>query len=213
MARQILDVTRPISGRMAVWPGDPPVVIDHHSGGAEDYPAFSRISFSSHVGTHVDPPAHYLPGGRTVDQLPLDLLLGPAWLVYLPEPGPITAAMLKAANMPAGVKRLLIRTRNSDQPDTAKSAFDEKFVALSMDAAEWVAARGIQLVGIDGPGIGPFGEESTPVHLALLAVGVIPLEGLNLSGVEPGAYELICLPLLIEQGDGAPARVLLIRDS
>jgi arylformamidase len=76
-----------------------------------------------------------------------------------------------------------------------------------------VAARDIRLVGIDGPGIGPFGEESTPVHLALLAEGVIALEGLNLAGVTPGAYELICLPLLIEGGDGAPARVLLIRNS
>jgi arylformamidase len=189
------------------------VVIDHHPGAATSDPAFSRISFSSHVGTHVDPPAHYLAGGRTADQLPLDLLLGPAWLIYLPEPGPITAAMLQAAKIPAGVRRLLVRTRNSDRPDAAQPAFDEDFVALSTDAAEWVTARDIRLVGIDGPGIGPFGEESTPVHLALLAEGVIALEGLNLAGVTPGAYELICLPLLIEGGDGAPARVLLIRNS
>jgi arylformamidase len=198
---------------MAVWPGDPPVVVDHLAGETTSSPAFSRLSFSSHVGTHVDPPAHYLPGGRTVDQLPLDLLLGPAWLIYLPDSGPITAVMLQAANIPAGVKRLLVRTRNSDWPDPVQPVFDENFVALSTDAAEWATARGIRLVGIDGPGIGPYGEESTLVHQILLNAGVIPLEGLNLAGVEPGPYDLVCLPMLIEAGDGAPARVLLLRDS
>ncbi len=208
MARQILDVTRPISNHLPVWPGDPPVVIERVAGN----PAVSRISMSSHVGTHIDPPAHFLPGGLTVDRLPLDLLIGPAWVAHLPGPGPITPAALTAAAIPAGVTRLLIRTRNSGAPDA--SVFDEDFVALAPDAARWAVARGVRLVGIDGPGIGPFAEEaSTAVHLALLEAGVIPLEGLNLAGVAPGACELICLPLALAGGDGAPTRVLLTRDA
>ena len=205
--RQILDVTRPISNHMPVWPGDPPVVIERIA----DSPAVSRISMSSHAGTHIDPPAHFFPGRLTVDRLPLDLLLGAAWLAHLPGPGPITSQMLADANIPMGVTRLLIRTRNSARPATA--AFDEHFAALTADAARWVIAHDVRLVGIDGPGIGPCSEDlSTAVHLALLEAGVIPLEGLNLAGVTPGAYELICLPLALAGGDGAPARVLLVRD-
>ena len=206
MARQILDVTRPVSNQMPVWPGDPPVVIERVVG----IPAVSRISMSSHAGTHIDPPAHFFPDGLTVERLPFDLLLGAAWLAHLPGPGPITSKMLEDANVPAGVTRLLLRTRNSDRPVTA--AFDEHFAALAPDAAQWVVARDVRLVGIDGPGIGPYAEEaSTAVHLALLEAGVIPLEGLNLVGVMPGAYELICLPLALAGGDGAPARVVLVR--
>jgi arylformamidase len=208
MARQILDVTRPISNHLPVWPGDPPVVIERIA----DNPAVSRISMSSHAGTHIDPPAHFFPDGITVDQLPLDLLVGPAWLVRFSGPGPITATMLESADIPAGVTRLLICTRNSDGP--VITAFDEQFVALAPDAAQWVIARGVRLVGIDGPGIGPYAEDvSTAVHLSLLEAGVIPLEGLNLAGVTPGAYELMCLPLALADGDGAPARVLLQRDA
>ena len=143
-----------------VWPGDPPVIIERIA----DSPAVSRISMSSHAGTHIDPPAHFFfPGHLTVDRLPLDLLLGAAWLAYLPGPGPITSQMLADANIPAGVTRLLIRTRNSDRPVMA--AFDEHFAALTADAARRVIARGVRLVGIDGPGIGPYAEDSSTTSI------------------------------------------------
>jgi arylformamidase len=198
---------------MPVWPGDPPVSIERVADGAGGYPAVSRLSLSSHTGTHVDPPAHFLPGGATVDQLSSELLVGSAWVVHVMTLGPITATMLEAADMPPGVERLLVRTSNSERADRESPAFDPGFAALSADAAKWVAAHGIRLIGIDGPSIGPFGEESMAVHLVLLSAGILPIEGLNLAGVAPGPYELICLPLLIEGGDGAPARVLLIRDA
>ncbi len=211
MARLILDVTRPISPQLSVWPGDPPVAVTPLAGARESYPRVSHISLGSHTGTHVDPPAHFIAGGLTVERLDLDILLGPAWLMSVPGPGPITAQALDAGSAPSGVTRLLIRTNNS-APDAAKLDFDPDFVALSPDAARWVLARGIRLVGIDGPSIAPFGDDSTPVHLTLLEAGVIVVEGLELTQAAPGPYELICLPLAIAGGDGAPARVLLIRN-
>jgi arylformamidase len=212
VARQIHDVTRPIFNQMPVWPGDPPVIIERVSGEPGDDAAISSLKLSTHTGTHVDAPAHFIPAGETVDRLHLDLLLGPAWVVYLEAPAPISAAALEAASIPEGVERLLIRTQNSEPTGLERPGFDEDFVALTRDAAMWVASRGFRLVGIDGPGIGLYGQESTPVHQILLGAGVIPLEGLNLAEIEPGAYDLVCLPLRIEDGDGAPARVLLIRD-
>jgi len=163
----------------------------------------------SHAGTHVDPPAHFIPGGATVDELPLGVLMGPVWVTHLAGPGPLTAALLEAAAIPLGPTRLIIRTDNSARMDT-NPTFDPDFVALAPDAAAWVLARGIRLVGIDGPSIEPYKSSGEPVHHTLLGAGVIIVENLALAGVAPGAYQLVCLPLRIANGDGAPARAVLI---
>ncbi len=201
----IYDLTLPLSPELAVWPGDAPVEIDRSAG----LPAVSRLAFGSHSGTHVDPPAHFLEGGMTVDRLPLELLVGPAWLAQVDEGGTVTAAALEAAAIPPGIERLLLRTRNSDRPP-AKHGFDPDFSALAPDAADWLNRRGVRLVGIDAPSIEPYDSPAHAVHNTLLGAGVIIVEGLLLAGVPAGAYTLICLPLRIEHGDGAPARVLLL---
>jgi len=210
MTRHILDISRPISERLPVWPGDPPTRIELHAGADGSIPVVRQLSFGSHTGTHVDPPAHFVPGGRTVDQLPLDVLIGPAWLVHLPGEQPISATMLRAAGVPAGVTRLLIRTRNSDAP-LGEPRFDERYVALDATAAQWVLERGMRLVGIDAPSIAAWDDIDT-VHVMLLEAEIVALEGLYLAGVAPGDYELVCLPLPILGGDGAPARVVLINN-
>lgn len=198
----------PLSERLAVWPGDPPVGIARLGG---ELPAVSGLSVSSHTGTHVDAPAHFVRGGTTVDLLPLERLVGRAWVACLPGPGPITAAAMVAAGIPQGTERLLIRTDNSNRAE-AGTIFDPGFVALAADATDWLLAQGVQLVGIDGPSIEPFIAPGEPVHRALLAAGVVIVEGLALAGIATGAYELICLPLRIAGCDGAPARVVLMRD-
>ena len=116
--------------------------------------------------------------------------------------------MLAASQIPTGTTRLLLRTENTDRPH---HAFDPDFVALAADAARWLLERGVRLIGVDGPSVEPYVAPGHPVHRTLLAQAVILLEGLVLAGVAEGAYELICLPLSIEQGDGAPARAVLVQ--
>ena len=148
----------------------------------------------------------FLPGGAGVDDLPLDILIGPAWVAHFIGQSPLTAGLFAAAAIPEGSVRLLIRTDNSDRP---VGAFETDFVSLTPDAADWLLARHIRLVGIDGPSIEAYAAPGDPVHRSLLGAGVIIVENLALGGIAPGAYELICLPLPIAGSDGAPARVVL----
>jgi arylformamidase len=216
MNRRIIDISQTLSARVPVWPGDPNVEIATLSSAgdtrlsAED-PAsgVSRLTLSTHAGTHVDPPAHFIAGAGTVEHLPLDVLIGPAWVAHIGGPGPISAAMLDAARLPASTARLLLRTENSDRPH---DAFDPGFVALTADAAGWLLERGVRLIGVDGPSVEPYVAPGHPVHRTLLPQSVILLEGLVLKGVAEGAYELICLPLSIAAGDGAPARAVLVQE-
>jgi arylformamidase len=204
MPRTLIDVTLPISDKLPVWPGDPAVHVTRVS---DDLPMLSGLSMSCHAGTHVDAPAHFLPGGVGVDALPLDVLIGPAWVVRFAGRGPLTASMLAGAAIPTGTVRLLIRSDNSDG---VVEAFDPDFVALAPDAAAWLLDHGVRLVGIDGPSIEAYDAPGDSVHRTLLAAGVIIVENLALAGVASGAYDLTCLPLRIAGCDGAPARVVLL---
>jgi arylformamidase len=208
---RFIDITQPFSSSLPVWPGDTPVVT-HRAYGVS---TVSELRMSSHVGTHVDAPAHFLRGAGTVDTMSLDVLIGPAWLISLPDVSVITAAHLEAAGIPRGAERALIATRNSalwQERHAAKQlGFDPGFVSLDPSAADWLVARGVRLLGIDAPSVDPFGAEGFPVHHILLGAKVAIIENLALAGVAPGLYGLICLPLLYQDGDGAPARVLLER--
>lgn len=207
MKRLLIDISQPLHSGLPTWPGDPPVAMARLGDGV---PAVSQISLGTHTGTHVDPPAHFIPGAATVDQLPLDVLVGPAWLAHISGRGPITARRLEDAAIPDETLRLLLRTDNSARPG---AAFDPDFVALGPDAAQWLLARQIRLIGIDAPSIEPFDSPGEPVHRRLLAAGVVIVEGLALAGVASGTGELICLPLSIRDGDGAPARAVLVRST
>ncbi len=201
---RLIDVTLPFSERLPVWPGDPPVHILRSTGAA----TVSELRMSSHVGTHLDAPAHLFPQGRTVDQLPLETLIGPAWVAACDTAGAITAVELDRAGIPAGVERLLIRTRNSIAA-AASAAFDEGFAGLDSTAGAWLLDRRIRLVGVDGPSVDPFTSTELSVHRLLLANEVIIVENLQLRDVSAGWYRLICLPLAYEGGDGAPVRAVL----
>ena len=204
------DVSLPIREGMPVWPGDPPVLVEGLcSVPAGDAFSVSRLSLGSHAGTHVDAPSHLLRHGRTVDELSLEALCGPAWLCSLPEPRIIIGAHLAALELPAGCRRLLLRTANAEPESECVSTVDPTYVAFDESAARWVVERNILLIGIDGPSIEPFGKDMGPVHRLLLEADIVIVEGLALRGVPPGEYELICLPLRIVGGDGAPARALL----
>jgi arylformamidase len=192
----IIDISLPIGPDTPVWPGDPPVLVEPVARVAAGDPAdVSRLQLGTHTGTHVDPPAHFLPGGVTVDELPLDVLIGPAFVADLTGGGPIDAGRLAAA-VPAGTTRLLLRTGGTHG-------------ALTAAGARWLVESGVRLVGADTLSLEPTSEDY-PVHHELLGAGVIIVEGLDLSRAAAGPYQLVCLPLRITAGDGAPARAVLM---
>jgi len=202
---KIHDITLSLSERLQGYPGDPPTLIRRVADAARGDPfTLSAVSLSSHAGTHVDAPYHLLPGGRTVDDLPLDSLIGDSVLVSLEGTVEIRAADLELASIPNGTRRLLIKTAKSLAPPSRAAAH------LADDAARWIVARGIRLVGIDAPSVDSPQSQWLGVHRILLGAGVVILESLALDSVPPGRYMLVCLPLKLMGCDGAPARVVLI---
>jgi arylformamidase len=202
---EILDVSVLVRPGMVAWPGDPDIRAELASAIADgDEANVTRLSLGTHAGTHVDAPVHVLDGAEGADALPLDALVGPCVVVEATaagrELGP--EAFDGVAD---GVERVLFKTRNSEL--WAREDFVDDFVTLGDAAAREVVRRGLRLVGIDYLSIG-----DSDAHRTLLRAGVVPLESLDLRGVEPGAYRLVCLPLRLAGADGAPARAILIRD-
>lgn len=209
---RIVDISLPISPRLPVWPGDPPVKIEKLSLIADGADAnVSHISCGVHMGTHVDAPNHFIEGGKGIETLALEVLIGSAYVLDLIGVETIDAQTLEAAQLPEGVERILFKTRNSMYWATGIHTFQEDFVAVDSSGAEWLVGRGIQLVGVDYLSVAPF-EAGVPTHQTLLRHGVVILEGLDLSSVESGWYELACLPLKIIASDGAPARAVLMSE-
>ena len=207
---KIYDITVPFSTNLPVYPGDPAVQIKQVSSlESGDICTVSHLSFSSHTGTHVDPPSHFVAGAMTLDQLSLEVLIGTARVVDTGEIPAIDRTTIELANLD-GVERVLFKTRNSQMWKRASfSEFNQEFVYLETDAAELLVERGIKLVGIDYLSIEKFNFVEPATHWALLRNNVVIVEGLDLSEVEEGEYELICLPMKIKDGDGGPARVIL----
>ncbi len=207
---KIYDITVPFSTNLPVYPGDPAVQINQVSSlESGDICTVSHLSFSSHTGTHVDPPSHFVAGAMTLDQLPLEVLMGKARVVDTGEIPAIDRPTIELANL-TGVERVLFKTRNSQTwKGKAYSKFDEEFVYLETGAAQLLVEMGIKLVGIDYLSIEKFNFVEPTTHWALLRNNVVIIEGLDLSEVEEGEYELICLPMKIKGGDGGPARVIL----
>jgi arylformamidase len=211
MAR-IIDISLPISEKLLVWPGDPPIEVEPSSRIAQgDAANVSRIRMGTHTGTHIDPPFHFLDDGRTVDNLPFDALVGEALVADLQDiPGNIGSDELEALGIERGTERLLLKTANSSMWESVPHEFPDEYVNVTPDGAAWIAERGIRLVGIDFLGIEARGAEGHPTHVTLLGSRVVIVEGLDLAHVDPGKYQFVCLPLRIAGGDGAPARAILI---
>ncbi|MGH9042968.1 MAG: cyclase family protein [Acidimicrobiia bacterium] len=208
----IIDITLPIRTGQFSWPGDPPVSVTPFFRMADGAPAdVSEVRLSSHTGTHVDPPAHFLAGGATVDELALDTLIGPALVIDLTgRPGPIGPTDLDAVDVPPGTARLLMKTDNSARWPERLQTFPDDYVALAAAGAAWMVDRGVRLVGADFLSVEEPGAPGHPTHVTLLRGGVVILEGLDLSRVDPGLYDLVCLPLPLAGCDGAPARAVLM---
>ena len=205
----IYDLSIPISSELPSWPGDPAINIDNWSSLANGESAnVSALCFSAHTGTHVDAPAHFLEGAKQVESLDLEVLIGEAQVIEVSDDTLMIDENFVAANYESEVKRVLFKTRNSSLWD---NQFKTNFTYLELPAAKRLIAQGVKLVGIDYLSIEKFHSVDHVVHRELLANEVIILEGLDLSEVPAGKYELICLPLRLRSqlGDGAPARAVL----
>lgn len=208
---KIYDISLAVQPGMVTWPNHPPVTLEWFRKIEEGARCnVSRLEMCTHAGTHVDAPYHFLKNGNTVEGLSLDDLVGPAQVVVFPDHvDVIDAELLEAAGIPSGTRRLLCKTRNSGLWVRNEAAFDAHFVALAADAADWLIAQGIRLIGVDYLSVATYGEPGGSTHLALLGASVVIIEGLDLSAVDPGSYTLVCLPLKLVGSDGAPARAVL----
>ena len=168
----------------------------------------SRLDCNLHTGTHIDAPSHFLQNGTTVEQLPLDVLVGSSFVAHLPDAADITAGDLSDLDLPSGTERLLIRTRNSELWAAKITDFRKDFVALTYDAAQWIVDNGIKLIGVDYLSVQRYSDDAR-THQILLGADTIALEGLNLSNVKSGFYELICLPLRLLGAEASPVRAIL----
>jgi arylformamidase len=205
-----LDVTLPLSSELTVYPGDPLVRVTVWSSIAQNAEFnVSAIALGSHTGTHVDAPRHCFDGAATVDTLPLDVLCGPAALIDAKPAGEHAEAPLSLPELPEGATRLLLRTRGGAGWDSDSALGGP---GLDEHSALRLIRHGVRLVGIDRLSIAA-GAATLPVHRLLLEAGVVILEGLDLSHAPPGRYGLLCLPLKLANGDGAPTRVVLTEEN
>jgi arylformamidase len=200
------DISLSLSGDTVRWVGAPPLALDERRRISRGDPTnASAVSMSVHAGTHLDAPFHFVPEGATIDALPLETFIGPARVHAVDAQRYITAEHVNALELGSDT-RVLFKTRNSAL--LARSTYDPDFAAFSLEAARALVARGVTLVGLDYLSVA-HADEQVPVHRAFLDHGVVLLEGIDLSQIEPGRYELICFPLRLRGSDGAPCRAVL----
>jgi arylformamidase len=200
---QIIDITRPLSGDSVVYPGDTPPCFTQEDRGLY---LISELRMNSHSGTHIDAPVHYLKSGPTVDAVPLSHLVGPCRVLDVSGAGPeINASYLRGRA--EGANRILLRTAFS-----GCASFREDYPSLTIDAAQYLTKTGALCVGIDSFSIEAFVCDGS-VHRELLSNGCIIIELLDLSRVPEGDYTLFALPLRLTGLDGAPARVILLKNN
>jgi arylformamidase len=198
---------------MAVWPGDPSVEIQQLSSIDNGEEAnVSQIRMSMHTGTHIDAPKHFLQEASSIDKLPIEKLMGEALVLLIDDKvDVIDEKTLK--NHPnvddlVNCRKVLFKTRNSQYWEENRTRFNENYVGLNKSAAAFLAELNLDLIGVDYLSIAAYTDSEAP-HKILLGKEIILLEGINLSGLLPGTYHLICLPLPIVDSDGSPARAIL----
>ena len=206
---KLIDVSVPLDGKLPTYPNNTPFQLEPikriADGGSSNV---STLHMSAHSGTHVDAPRHFFDNGVGVDALPLDMLVGRARVIEIASRKGITAQDLAAFNLAEDV-RLLIKTSNSRLWGTPE--FHADYVGVTESGARHLVEHGVKVVGVDYLSVEVFRTAGAPAHHVLLGAGTIVIEGLNLRDVDPGVYDMYCLPLRIVGSDGAPARVVLRR--
>lgn len=204
----IYDITYSIQDGMPVYPNNAPVTIKPYakiSDGASSN--LSEVALGTHTGTHVDAPLHVFEGREKLEELPLEVFIGACRVIDATHRGP--GELIEVADVQdvqAG-ERILVKTSNSLR---GIDTFYEDFVALSGDAADFLAKQNITLFGIDYLSVKQRGSSDNRAHTALLDKNIPVVEGLQLRDVPEGTYELYCLPLKLANVEGGPVRAILI---
>jgi arylformamidase len=203
-----IDVSVTVRHGMAHWPDNAPIVLERSMDiGRGDVCNLSNLAMGVHSGTHMDGPVHFLHGAAGLDEMPLSATIGEARVIEIAHPHQITVDELRGHRLREG-ERVLFRTTNSTrcwQTDT----FVEDFVYVSEPAAVHLVETGVQTVGIDYLSVGGYHADGAKIHRILLDGGIWIIEGLDLSPVRAGRYDMICLPVKLHDSDGAPARAIL----
>ncbi len=207
MSNSWIDISVFIQDSMVHWPGDIPVrILQTSLINKGDEANVTELSMSAHTGTHLDAPLHFINKGKDVTEIPFENLIGRAKIFEIKDKHAILLNEIERYEISKG-DRILFKTKNSDH-DWTMMPFDENYIFLETDVAKFLRDKGVACIGIDYLSIGGAknGEE---VHKILLGSEITIIEGLNLRGIEPGLYEMICLPLKIKGADGSPARVII----
>jgi arylformamidase len=206
---KLIDVSVPLDAQLPTYPHNTPFTLEAIKRIARgDTSNVSTLHMSAHTGTHVDAPRHFFDAGPGTDALPIYMFIGPARVIEIRSRAGVSAEELSAIDLSDDV-RVLIKTHNSslwDSPD-----FHTDYVGVTEAGAKHLVDRGIKVVGVDYLSVEQFKNPGAPAHHVLLGAGTIVIEGLNLRDVEPGIYDMYCLPLRVVGSDGAPARVVLRR--
>ena len=203
-----IDVSVTVRHGMPHWPDNPPIVMQRAMELVRGHACnLSHLAMGVHTGTHIDAPVHFIHQAAGVDEMPLDATMGPARVIEITDPREITADELRGHSLRSG-ERVLFRTSNSPRCWLADS-FVEDFVYIGEQAAEHLAETRVRTVGVDYLSVGGYHADGAKIHRILLSAGIWIIEGLDLSAVRAGRYEMICLPVKLHGSDGAPARALL----
>jgi len=203
-----IDVSVTVRHGMPHWPDNPPIVMQRPMELLRGHACnLSHLAMGVHTGTHIDAPVHFIHQAAGIDEMPLAATMGPARVIEIADPRVITADELRGHSLQAG-ERVLFRTANSPRCWQA-DRFVEDFVYISEQAAEHLAETRVRTVGVDYLSVGGYHADGAKIHRILLSAGIWIIEGLDLSAVSAGRYEMICLPVKLHGSDGAPARALL----
>lgn len=208
------DISVPIKPNMPIWPGDPQVELTSLASiSSGDQSNLTKICMSMHTGTHIDAPKHFINHGKTVDQIPLEKLCGKAVVIQFDDEFDVICEsdLINHPNRPflESASKILFRTRNSSLWDSSPGKFKQNYVGIDPSAANYLCHLELDLIGIDYLSVAPFMDTQTS-HEILLSAGIVLLEGLNLSDIKSGIYELFCLPLKVIGVEGSPVRAILV---
>ena len=204
---KLIDVSVPLDASLPTYPGNTPFSLEAIKRLARGESSnVSTVHMSAHTGTHVDAPRHFFDGAAGVDLLPLEMLIGRVRLIEIRSRKGIGPDELSEIDLSEDV-RVLIKTPNSRLWGSPE--FNPDYVGVTEAGAKHLIGHGIKVLGVDYLSVEQFKQPGAPAHHVLLGGGTIVIEGLNLRDVEPGVYEMFCLPLRIVGADGAPARVVL----
>lgn len=207
---KLIDVSVPLDANLPNYPGNTPFSLEPIKRLAQGASSnMSALHMSAHAGTHVDAPRHFFDDGTGTDALPLELLFGRTRVIEVTTRKGIAADDLGRVDLSEEV-RVLIKTHNSRLWGSPE--FHAEYIGVTESGAKHLVERGIKVVGVDYLSVEEFRKPGSPAHHVLLGAGTIVIEGLNLRDVDPGVYEMYCLPLRVVGSDGAPARVVLRRN-